>query len=143
MKVLFDTSVLVSAVVDQLPRHAQALACFVHYTSGEHRGFCTTHALAEAFATLTALPLPRRISPADARRLIEANFTTRLTLLPLGATDYTRALERVANLGLTSGIIYDALHLLAAEGNACQRLCTYNLAHFTRLQSATVTLAPP
>lgn len=143
MKVFFDTSVLVSAVVEQLPRHTAAHAAFVHYTTCEHSGCCSTHALAEAYATLTALPLARRISPDAALRLIEANFTSRLTILRLNTADYAHALKRVSSLGLPSGIIYDALHLRAAETSGCERLFTYNLAHFTRLQPQSLLINQP
>ena len=37
MKVLFDTSVLVTAVVDQLPNHAASLACYRHSRGGKGR----------------------------------------------------------------------------------------------------------
>ena len=66
MRVLFDTSALVTAVVSTLPHHRPALACYQQFRGGVSRtqGFCTTHALAEAYATLTAMPLAPRISPA-------------------------------------------------------------------------------
>jgi predicted nucleic acid-binding protein len=143
MLVLFDTSVLVCAVVAQLPRHAAAFASFCHYTGSEHQAACTTHTLAEIYATLTALPLPRRIQPAEALKLIEANFSARLRVVDLAARDYEDALRRVSGLGLASGVIYDALHLIAAERIGCERLYTYNLAHFNRLQSISVQIAPP
>ncbi len=143
MLVLFDTSVLVSAVVAQLPRHSTAFASFSHYTGADHVAACTTHTLAETYATLTALPLPRRIQPAEALKLIEANFIARLRVIDLTARDYEDALRRVASLGLASGVIYDALHLIAAERIGCERLYTYNLSRFNRLQSTRVQIAPP
>lgn len=143
MKVLFDTSVLVSAVVDQLPHHPRALAAFVHHTANRNQAYCTTHALAEAYATLTALPLPRRLQPVEAQRLIEHNFHSRLTILQLPTKTYMAALERVTRLGLPSGVIYDALHLGAAEAANCDRLLTYNLTHFQRLQPSGVIIEQP
>lgn len=143
MKVFFDTSVLVSAVVDQLPRHAAAHAAVIQFTTEDHIACCTTHVLAETYATLTALPLPRRITADAALRLIEANFVSRLTILPLSPADYTHALQHVARLGLTSGIIYDALHLRAAETSGCERLYTYNTAHFNRLQPQGLLITQP
>lgn len=143
MKVLFDTSVLICAVVDQLPHHESAFAAFVQYSTPPHQACCTTHALAEAYATLTALPLPRRLQPLEAQQLIKANFVARLTILPLPPKAYASALDRVTRLGLASGIIYDALHLGAAETARCDRLLTYNLAHFHRLQPAGVRIESP
>ena len=63
MKVFFDTSALVTAIVDQLPNHAAALACYRRLAQRRRgpKAVCSTHALAECYATLTALPLPRRL----------------------------------------------------------------------------------
>ena len=143
MKVCFDSSVLVAAVVDQLASHESACACFVQYSQGKHHGCCSTHALAECYATLTALPLPRRIQAAEARVLIDENFIKRLEVLTLTPADYARALVRSSQLGLVSGVIYDALHLVAAERAKCQRIYTYNIAHFNRLQPLGVTVTAP
>lgn len=84
MKVFFDTSVLVPAVTDQLPNHPAAFACLV--ARFKERGVEVTtssHALAECYATLTALPLPRRITGPEAVRLIETNFVKRFRILGL------------------------------------------------------------
>lgn len=143
MKVCFDSSVLVAAVVDQLTNHESACACFVQYSQGKHRGCCSAHALSECYATLTALPLPKKIQAADARILIEENFIKRLEILKLTQTDYATALTRSSQLGLVSGVIYDALHLVAAEKAHCQRIYTYNLTHFHRLQPLGITVTAP
>ena len=63
MRTLFDTSVLIPAVVDQLGNHEAAFDAFRQHGDGERRGCCSTHALAECYATLTALPLPSRVLP--------------------------------------------------------------------------------
>lgn len=133
MRVLFDTSVLVAAVVDQLPSHESALECFVNHSGRGFEGCCSTHALAECYATLTALPLARRVQPLEAKQLIMENFVGRLTVLDLAAADYVDVLDRVAGLGLRSGIFYDALHLATAESAGCERLYTLNLRDFERL----------
>jgi len=140
MRVPFDTCVLVAAVVSQLPGHTQALACYrKHRGSGRSKkGYCTTLALAEAYATLTALPLAPRIQPTEAALLLRRNFTRDLAVLPLSTDDYTAAVERIASLGLSSGAVYDALHLIAAERQKCERLFTSNLADFNRLLSESV-----
>ena len=143
MKVCFDTSVLVAAVVDQLANHESACACFVQYSEGKHHGCCSAHALAECYATLTALPLPRKIQAAEARILIEENFIKRLEILELTQADYATALTRSSELGLVSGVVYDALHLVAAERASCQRIYTYNLVHFNRLQPHRIIVTAP
>lgn len=152
MKAFFDTSVLVTAVVDQLPNHEAALACYRRFArparparsaTGQDVGFCSTHAMAECFATLTALPLERRILPAEALRLVRENFARMLTVAPLSGADYVDALERAGRLGLSSGVIYDILHLRAAERQGCSRLFTYNVADFKRLEPQGVEICTP
>jgi predicted nucleic acid-binding protein len=133
MKVFFDASVLVPVVSDQLTNHAAALASFVSHSEVREMAFTSAHALAECYATLTALPLPRRISGPEALRLIEANFVKRLTLIALNASETVKAIQLAAGLGRTSGQIYDAIHVVAAQKAACTRIYTYNLAHFRPL----------
>ena len=142
MKVYFDTSVLVAALVEQLPHHETALACLSAACRGQD-AVTSTHTLAETYATLTALPLPRRIQPAEARLIVTDSVQKKLTILPLSSRIYERAMARVADRGLASGVIYDALHLQCAEGAKCRRLYTYNLGDFQRLQPQSVTLLAP
>ena len=134
MKVFFDTSVLVAAVVDQLAQHERAFSCFAGLIEEGQEGVCSAHVLAECYATLTALPLARRVQPEEARTLIETNFVERLTVLPLGVDDYRDAVRRVAALGPRSGVVYDALHLACAEQAGCDRVMTFNAKDFDRLK---------
>ncbi|NBB79578.1 MAG: PIN domain-containing protein [Verrucomicrobia bacterium] len=125
--VFFDTSALVPVVTEQLANHPGAHARFVSETSAGHPLHCSTHTLAECYATLTALPLPRRISGPEAARLIEVNFARRMQVIELSADDYREAISLCSDLGRTSGQIYDALHLIAALKKECQQLFTYNI----------------
>lgn len=143
MRVLFDSSVLVSGLVAELKNHEVALDCFLRYSQEPHVGVCSSHALAECYATLTALPLKRRIQPAEAQTLIEQTVVGRLDLVPLDDSIYMQALQRVGSLGLISGIVYDALHLVCAENQGCGRLYTYNLGHFRRLEPEGVVVTSP
>jgi predicted nucleic acid-binding protein len=142
VKIYFDTSVLVAALVEQLPHHEAALACLAA-ACRDHDAVTATHTLAETYATLTALPLPRRIQPGEARLIVTESVQKKLTILPLAARLYERALARVADRGLASGVIYDALHLQCAEGAGCRRLHTYNLGDFQRLDPQNIALLAP
>ena len=143
MRVLFDTSVLVPAVVDQLANHEAALEALLRYTAPPHRGFCSTHALAECYATLTALPLARRVLPNEARMLIEETICVRVTAVPLTADDYSAALRRAAEPGLASGAVYDALHVCCAERTSSDRILTYNLGDFERCRPRGIVVTAP
>ena len=143
MRTLFDTSVLVPALVDQLANHESAFGALRRHGGGEHRGCCSTHALAECYATLTALPLPSRVLPEQARILVEESIGKRLEIIQLTSEDYLHALRLVANLGLASGAIYDALHARCAVKASVERVLTYNVADFERFQLPNMVVTAP
>lgn len=143
MKTLFDTSVLVAASVDQLPSHEIARAAVVRSLESKGDSHASTHAVAECFATLTALPLKQRISPLEAQAIIETNLLKRFDIVALDQTDYAEAVATTVSRGLTSGSIYDALHLIAARKGGCERLLTYNLAHFRRFAADDIEISAP
>ncbi len=143
MTVLFDTSVLVPALVDQLSNHESSFACFLDYTSDPHTGVCSTHALAECYAVLTTLPLARPVTPADARTLIRETLLSRLRVAELQTETYRAAIEGVAEMGRPGGAIYDALHVQVARAMRCQRIYTYNLRHFRPLCPEDILVSTP
>ena len=143
MRTLFDTSVLVPALTDQLGNHEAALDALHRYTHGDREGYCSAHALAECYATLTALPLPTRIVPEEARLLVEEDIVGTLVVIELSSDDYQSVLQRVANLGLASGSIYDALHMQCAQKAGADQILTYNLSHFERFPLSGITVAVP
>ena len=143
MRVFFDTSVLVPALVDQLSNHQSSFAAFYSYTAGEHQGYCSTHSLAETYSVLTALPLPKRISSIEARMLIETSILGRLHIVELDKTAYMNAVTNVSGQGITSGIIYDALHVEAAKKASCSRIYTYNIDHFEALRPEGISISSP
>jgi len=142
-RVFFDTSALVPVVTEQLHNHPGAHARFVSELRLGNVLCCSTHTLAECYATLTALPLPRRISGPEAARLIEVNFTRRCTVIDLTAADYQEAIALCADFGRISGQIYDALHLVAALKEGCRQLFTYNTSHFQALAQNRILCSAP
>jgi predicted nucleic acid-binding protein len=49
----------------------------------------------------------------------------------------------VAKRGLASGIVYDALHVMAARKASCSRIYTQNLDHFRPLCPPEILLSAP
>ena len=66
MRVYFDTSVLVAAVVESHPSNVQAAAAIRSAHAKEIQAFTSTHGLSEMYSVLTRLPLRPAIYPADA-----------------------------------------------------------------------------
>jgi hypothetical protein len=54
-------------------------------------------------------------------------------VVPLDVTAYHDAIERCANRGFSSGAVFDALHLIAAEHHKTDGLLTFNVMDFQRL----------
>lgn len=143
MRSLFDTSVLVTALVDQMPSHEAAFDTLRRHGGGDHWGCCSTHALAECYATLTALPLPSRVLPEQARVLVEDSIPACVEVVELGWDDYRLVFKHVALFGLASGAVYDALHARCAQKAEVDQILTYNLVDFERFQLEGIRVTAP
>jgi len=133
MKTLFDTSVLVAAVVGPHPMHSRALPWLQSARSGEFSFFVASHTLAELYAILTTLPVKPRISPSTAWRLVQENVETSAKIVSLSSSDYGYTVKRMADFGLSGGTIYDALIARAAQKSGIERLLTFNANDFIRV----------
>jgi len=133
VRLLFDTSVLVAAMVESHPMHLRALPWLQRAKNREFTFFAACHTLAELYAVLTGLPVSPKIPPAMARNLIEENVKSRAEIVPLSALDYTAVINRMTELGLSGGAIYDALIVKAAERAHADHLLTFNGKDFRRV----------
>ena len=132
--VLLDTSVLVPALVPALPQHDTAAPHLEAANRDEIQLLLSAHALAETYSSLTALPVSPQITPGQARRLIQNNLAeTAEAVIVLDPGDYLRALRRMTDLGLGSGAVYDALHVICAEKASADELRTFNGRDFRRI----------
>lgn len=143
MKVCFDTSTLVAALLQQHPHHRLAFPRLQAVQAGSVEGHLTSHGLAELFATLTALPLKPRLLPADVERLIQHSILAHCAVIPLSAEHYREAMRLTVKHNLASGAIYDALHLIGARQAGCTTLFTLNLRHFRALAPGDPLIAAP
>ena len=143
MKVCFDTSVLVAALLQQHPHHGIAFPLLQAVKGGSVQGHLTTHGLAELFATLTALPLKPRLLSSDVQRIIRQSILDDFVLIPLGSDHYRDAIQLTVTRNLASGAIYDALHLIGALSASCTTLYTLNLRHFRSLAPGDSIIASP
>ena len=133
MKTLFDTSVLVAAIVEPHPMHNRALPWLQRAKTGELAFFIASHTLAELYAVLTTLHIKPMISPSTAWRLIHDNIEISAKIISLSPSDYQDIIKRVSEFGLSGGIIYDALIVRAAKKSKVERLLTFNSNDFKRV----------
>jgi predicted nucleic acid-binding protein len=133
MKILFDTSVLVAAMVEPHPMHTHTFPWLVRAKSKEFIMAVAAHTLAELYAVLTTLPLTPRIAPGAAHRLIRENVETRARVISLSSQDYVSVIRNLSDSGLSGGIIYDALIIKAAQKAGVEKILTLNVNDFKRV----------
>ena len=133
MKTLFDTSVIVSGIVESHPMHSKCLPWLQRAKAGEVECIIVSHTLAETYAVLTTLPVKPRISPLVAQRLIDTNLESMARIVSLTTVDYRSTLERMAELGLSGGTVYDALIATVARRLSIDKLLTLNADDFRRV----------
>ena len=113
MLVLFDTSVLVAALIVS---HPQNSACFPRLKAAESKqieGFISTHSLAETYSVMTRFPIQPRITPTQTQSII-TDISQHLKIVLLLPDDYLTVIDRMAALNLQGGGIFDALIAQAA-----------------------------
>lgn len=133
MKVLFDTSVLVAAIVEPHPLHVPAFTWLKRARAKEFDMLIAGHTLAELYAVLTTLPISPKITPGMARYLINSDVETIAKMISLSASDYSSVVKRMADLGLSGGVIYDAIIAKVANKSDVDHILTFNIDDFRRV----------
>ncbi len=136
-----DTSCIVACVCSWHVHHAQTVAEIEARLAAGEKMVTAAHALAEAYAVLTRLPAPHRLSPEDALALIENNFFE--DAVALDADGYRRLLRRAGTEGIAGGRTYDALIAECAILAKAGALLTFNARHFSNLDAAGVRVVVP
>jgi predicted nucleic acid-binding protein len=126
VRIYFDTSVLVSALVQGERQHAECL----HEFTTIYQRVTSAHSIAELFATLTSGRLPVQFTPGQAIESIRANIFGAFEIVPLTSADYMDAAVASSKVGARGGAFYDVLHLQAAKISKCDQILTLNLRHF-------------
>jgi predicted nucleic acid-binding protein len=150
MKVLLDTSGLVSAMLPDHIHHAQSRPWIERAKAGAFEPVIAGHSLVETYSVLTRLPRRPRITPADALQLIQQNVPPHATIVALSGDDYLMLIAELSLTGVAGGAVYDAVIAKAAEMEDVDQLLTLNVTHFQRVWAGEAgrvatpqTLAPP
>jgi len=125
--IFMDTSVLVCASTPSDSRHEACIDVLAEADS--NGGGCATHSLAELYSNLSGRPLPLRLSPSDAAKIV-AHTARRFKTISLTASEYVDVVEGLARLGHSGGMIYDALIVACARKSKARRVYTLNAKHF-------------
>jgi predicted nucleic acid-binding protein len=132
VKLFFDTSTLVAAILSDHPSHQPCLYWLQKVTSDEATGYVTNHTLAELYAVLTRLPLPKSLNASTARYAIVTNLA-KFQIVALTTEDYNAILDIVTAQNILGGGIYDVLIARAALNAKADLLLTLNPKHFVRI----------
>ncbi len=122
-----DTSVIVASVQEDHIHYRRSLPVMLAASKAET--FCSTHTIAEFYATLTRLPLPVRQPPEGAYRLLE-ELRKRVSFVLLTNDEYYDAVQRLSALRIPGAQVYDALLMAAARKIKADVIYTWNLGHF-------------
>ncbi|MEO7650862.1 MAG: PIN domain-containing protein [Bryobacteraceae bacterium] len=109
MKVCFDTSVLVAALVEDHPHNAPAASLLLSAKGKKIQACVSAHTLAELYAVLTRAPFTPSIYPAEVRHMIEQTVLPLVDVVALSGSEYRQVIAECVGSGWTGGTIYDAI----------------------------------
>ncbi|MBI2981903.1 MAG: PIN domain-containing protein [Deltaproteobacteria bacterium] len=140
--VLFDTSVLVAAIIQEHPRHLPSRHALERVRRKELQGWLVTHTLAECYSALTSIAVPLLV-PSEVREVILGVIRPLFDFIPLTESDYADTLDRIADVKLRGGVIYDALTLQGAFQKKISTVVTWNVKHFARFATPELQVITP
>ncbi len=132
MKALFDSSVLVAALLETHVSHAAARASVMEHRSRPGEFVISQHALVETYAVLTGMPTRPKLTPPMVR-LAMSELLSPAAIVSLSAADYDECLRLAEALNITGSATHDLLHVKAAEVCHAEQLITLNAKHFLPL----------
>ncbi len=138
-----DTSCIIAAVCTWHEFHEVAAGELNRRLDARESMFLAAPALVEAYAVLTRLPSPHRLSPENAGALLDANFLKLGKTVALNVNSYRTVLRRAAQNGTVGGQTYDAVIAQCAIIAKATALLTFNARHFIALTMPGVSVVVP
>ena len=132
-----------AAVSSWHEHHERAINEIQSRLKKKQRMIVAAHSLIEAYAVLTRLPAPHRISARDANTVLQANFVKNVKTIALTASEYRSLLDSASGTGISSGRIHDALIAASARQARAQTLVTFNESHFEGLAGEDLEIVVP
>lgn len=125
-----DANVIVAAVCSWHQHHERAAkAIELRLGRGEAMSV-PAPALVEAYAVLTRLPAPYRLSPADAWTALQPSFVDGVNVVAPQGPESVSVLRALAKQDIGGGRTYDAIIAECARKAGAQALLTFNTRHF-------------
>jgi predicted nucleic acid-binding protein len=121
--------------------HARTKQAYDARLAGRERLIIPAHALLESFAVLTRMPV--RLSPEDARRLLQENFLETAEAAGLTGRAAWSSIQDLSLRGMGGGLIYDAVIARAAFDAGASVLLTWNIKDFLRVAMPGLEIRQP
>src|SRR5512145_456526 len=125
-----DTTCLIAAVCSWHEHHERTVKEIERRLRQGDSMIIAAPALVEAYAVLTRLPPPHRLSPSDAITLLDTNFMRGVKVIALDERSYRKLLRQVSNLGIAGGRTYDAVIASCAIKGKARVVLTFNERDF-------------
>jgi predicted nucleic acid-binding protein len=124
---------MIAAVCSWHEHHEAAANEIENRLAGRARMMVAAPALIEAYAVLTRLPPPHRLSPQTALTLLENNFLKLGTVIALNPKSYQTLLLGAPKNNVAGGRMYDAVIGACAEQAKAATVLTFNAGDFAAL----------
>jgi predicted nucleic acid-binding protein len=138
---LCDTSCLVALLCSWHEHHERTRREFEARAASKWQLILAAHSLVEIYAVLTRLPPPYRLRGADARSLLEANWS-KTKIVHLNGPETWRVLKDTEERGVTGGQTYDALIAVSALKARVETLLTWNAKNFAAFSDKLDVVTP-
>ncbi len=139
---LADTSCLVAAFCQWHAQHTVTLAEFSRRIDSGSNLVIAAHSLLETYSVLTRLPAPRRLQPAQAFAIIQANLSQQRALT-LADKEYWKLVQTCSEKGWSGGVVYGALLVALAQAHQIPDILTHNERDFSRLVGVETRIIVP
>lgn len=133
MKVLFDTSALLSLFVLKHPNHQPIVDFFLDKSKAGDQLFICNHSIAEFFRHITSGRRYLSYTPQQANKLLRKSVKENFNSVSLDSQDYYQVIQMMEKLSLHGAIVYDALIAKAANKIDADQIVTYNIQDFQRV----------
>lgn len=138
-----DASIIVPGLLSWHAQHETASATLVALLQRPGKILLPLHSLVEAYAVMTRLPPPHRLSPKDALAMLEETFGKRSVLVGLDGEEGWELIRELGQRSIAGGTTYDGLIVASARKGGARRLITFNSRHFERLESEELAIEVP
>jgi toxin FitB len=136
-----ETSCVVPLLSSWHEFHARTKQAYDARLARRQRLIIPAHVLLESFSVLTRMPV--RLSPEDARRLLQENFFKTAEAASLAGGAAWSSIQDLSLREMGGGIIYDAVIARTAFDAGASVLLTWNIKDFLRVAPPGLEIRQP